>query len=359
VRELALILALALIIDAIVGDPDWLWRRVPHPVVLFGKLIELADKYGNGEGFSARRRRLHGALALIALLGLAGLMGWGLAWLCRQLGGAGVVIEAVIASFFLAQNSLSRHVWQVYQSYEAQGLVGARREVAKIVGRDPEKLDEAGICRAAIESLSENSSDGIIAPAFWYLLGGLSGMMIYKMLNTADSMIGHKNSRYANFGWSSARLDDVANWLPARLSVVLVAFATLILYGIEHFQQKWTPVLRRKMRKNKKLERLTEPSEVKTALARAKAAIIVSLSDASKHRSPNAGWPESAYAGALDISLAGPRSYGAEIVDAAFQNQQGKAPRPADIVRALILFWGSMAVFFIVIFLIFLIGLFL
>jgi len=313
VPHIIFVLVLALIVDATIGDPDWLWRRLPHPVVLFGWLIEGADKIGNKTHFSPLRRRFNGFVALIILLFVAGFVGWGLGWLCQQGGTVGLIIEAVIASLFLAQRSLSLHVKAVYLAYKNDGLKGARGTVRLIVGRDPDSLDEAGICRAAIESLSENSSDGVIAPAFWFLLAGLPGIMVYKMLNTADSMIGHKNARYGDFGFGAARLDDVANLLPARLTTLLIAIAAWGLWG--------------------------KPQ--------AKAAILTSMRDAQKHCSPNAGWPESAYAGALGISLAGPRSYGAQKITAPFQNEAGRVPAPTDILQALNLFWGSMVVFWV------------
>jgi len=222
------------------------------------------------------------------------------------------VLEAALASLFLAQKSLNLHVRSVYLALKNEGIDQARKEVAKIVGRDPLKLDEVGICRAAIESLSENSSDGVIAPAFWFLIMGLPGLLAYKMLNTADSMIGHKNNRYAAFGFAAARLDDLANLIPARLTSLLVIIAALIKFGSTS----------------------------------AKTALLITLKDAKKHRSPNAGWPESAYAGAIGISLAGPRFYGDRHIDADFQNENARPPRAADIARALCLFWYVQAVFF-------------
>jgi len=314
-----LILLLALILDAVIGDPDWLWRRLSHPIVLFGHLINYADKIGNNLNFSARKRFFHGFMAAFLLLGLAAFIGWMLAWLCQLSGTAGIFIEAVITSVFLAQKSLACHVRAVGDSLEKQGLVAARRKVAMIVGRNPNQLDEAGICRAAIESLSENSSDGIIAPAFWFLLLGLPGLLAYKMLNTADSMIGHKNTRYANFGFCTARADDFANILPARLTVILVVIATFFKFGSSC----------------------------------AMAAAQIAIKDAKKHHSPNAGWPESAYAGALGISLAGPRSYGAQKIIAPFQNENARPPCPADIFRALSLFWITQCAFFVILSVIF------
>jgi len=319
VRDHLLILLLALMIDAAIGDPDWLWRRLRHPVAWFGWLIDYADKIGNHDHFSPSKRRFHGFIAIWFLVGLATIIGWLLSWFCQLLGEMGILVEAIISSLFLAQRSLACHVHSVYLTLKNEGISTARGEVAKIVGRDPDQLDEVGLCRAAIESLSENSSDGIIAPACWFLLLGLPGLLAYKMLNTADSMIGHNDDRYREFGRCTARADDLANLLPARLTMLLIAATTLIR---GNFQD-------------------------------AKATIRVSFSDAKKHRSPNAGWPESAYAGALGISLAGPRSYGKQQIEASFQNEAGRPPCLEDIKRALSLFWSSMMTFFIILLLLY------
>jgi len=230
-----------------------------------------------------------------------------------------MIVESLIAAIFLAQKSLDSHVRAVFRELKRGKIEQARHEVSKIVGRDPERLDEVGICRAAIESLSENSSDGVIAPAFWFLLAGLPGLLAYKMINTADSMIGHKNDRYANFGFAAARLDDFANILPARLTVLLIVIAAWFKFG-------WVS---------------------------AKSAWLVTLQDAKKHRSPNAGWPESAYAGALGISLAGPRSYALQQIEASFQNEAGRPPCALDIAQALSLFWAAQFIFLIFILLLF------
>jgi len=306
------ILLLALVLDALIGDPDWLWRRLPHPIVIFGWLIDRCEKIGNRLDCSPAVRRVNGFVSIFLLLALAIFIGLMIAQLCHFLGEIGIVLEAALASLFLAQKSLNLHVRSVYLALKNEGIDQARKEVAKIVGRDPLKLDEVGICRAAIESLSENSSDGVIAPAFWFLIMGLPGLLAYKMLNTADSMIGHKNNRYAAFGFAAARLDDLANLIPARLTSLLVIIAALIKFGSTS----------------------------------AKTALLITLKDAKKHRSPNAGWPESAYAGAIGISLAGPRFYGDRHIDADFQNENARPPRAADIARALCLFWYVQAVFF-------------
>ncbi|MEP6147395.1 MAG: adenosylcobinamide-phosphate synthase CbiB, partial [Nisaea sp.] len=213
------ILCLALVFDAVIGDPPALWNRLPHPVVLFGNLIGWGELRWNRSETSIAACRRGGVLLVILLLIAAVLTGW---LLHRVLSfvSYGWLLEAVVASVFLAQRSLHDHVAAVARAFETEGLQGARRAVSMIVGRDPEQLDEGGVSRAAIETAAENFSDGVVAPAFWYLLAGLPGLLAYKALNTADSMIGHKNERYLMFGWASARLDDLANLIPARFSAM-------------------------------------------------------------------------------------------------------------------------------------------
>ena len=222
--ERPLILALALLIDALIGDPDWLWRRAPHPVAIMGKGIDLLDRHINVAYQPDAIRRRNGGLAITVLLVGAGLIGWGFHALVAQMP-HGLWLESLIVAVLLAQRSLVDHVYAVWKAFKIGGLVHARKAVAKVVGRDPESLDKPGICRAAIESCAENLSDGVIAPAFWYLIAGLPGLFTYKALNTADSMIGHLTPRYRAFGYWTATLDDVANYIPARLTGVLIAFA--------------------------------------------------------------------------------------------------------------------------------------
>src|SRR3954447_3179692 len=218
---------LALALDAAFGEPAWLYARVQHPVVLFGRLVALLDRTLNSESATRLTRRLSGIAAVILLVtltaGPAWLLSWGLSatpW--------GWVVEALLASTLIAQQSLYTHVAAVAAALETEGLAGGRRAVSMIVGRNPESLDEHGVCRAAIESCAENFSDGIVAPVFWLALLGLPGLIAYKAINTADSMIGHLNSRYASFGWAAARLDDLVNLIPARLSGLLVAIVAPI-----------------------------------------------------------------------------------------------------------------------------------
>jgi adenosylcobinamide-phosphate synthase len=294
-----LIVVVALLLDAVIGDPDWLWKRLAHPVAVIGLMIDWLDRSLNRESWSEGLRRSTGILAILALVSVAGSIGLLLEAPLRQTsGGWGAV--AALAAALIAQRSLYDHVARVRDAFADGGLEAAREQVAMIVGRDPQTLDEAGVCRAAIESCAENFSDGVVAPVFWLALFGLPGLLIYKAVNTADSMIGHLNPRYRSFGWAAARLDDRLNLIPARLSGVLIALVAPIAKG-----------------------------SVKQSLA-------IMRRDAAKHRSPNAGWPEAAMAGALGVALAGPRVYGGQLTDDPFLNAGARATAtPQDIGRAL------------------------
>ena len=224
------LLLAALALDAVIGDPDWLWRRLPHPVVWIGKLISTADRTLNRPGHDARTRKMLGLATLTALLFVSLSTGWLLQALAASIPyGEGLVV--VIAAIFIAQNSLYRHVAAVRDGLKNDGLAGGRKAVAMIVGRDPEQLDESGVSRAAIESCAENFSDGIVAPAFWFAVLGLPGLIAYKTVNTADSMIGYRNNRYLDFGWAAARFDDLVNLPASRLSGLFVAFAAPLAGG--------------------------------------------------------------------------------------------------------------------------------
>jgi len=301
------ILLLALIFDAIIGDPGWFYRRIPHPVVLFGRMIGWFDQAWNRDTLADGTRRLLGAAAVLIILTLAASIGW---LIQTSLRGApyAIALEALIASLFLAQNSLYRHVAAVANNQINSGgdLRAAQVAVGKIVGRDPANLDQAGICRAAIESLAENFSDGVAAPVFWYLLLGLPGLLAYKALNTADSMIGHLSDRYRAFGWAAARLDDLANYPPARFGAIALAGAAVFIPGMS-----------------------------------AKAAIRAATRDASEHRSVNAGWPEAAMAGALGLRIAGPRHYDGVLVEDAWMGDGCANAKPDDIQRGLRLYVGA------------------
>ena len=292
----------ALAFDALIGDPDWLWRRLAHPVALIGALIGYLDRSFNREDRSPQQRKLAGIACTAVIVVIAGSVG-ALIQAVTDLLPAGNILLALIASIFIAQRSLYQHVAKVRSAFARAGLTEARKAVAMIVGRDPEQLDEAGVCRAAIESCAENFSDGVVAPVFWLALLGLPGLIAYKAINTADSMIGHRTERHASFGWAAARLDDLVNLVPARLSALLLAIAAPIAGG--SVGKSWGVVRR----------------------------------DASRHRSPNAGWPESAMAGALGLALAGPRRYAEHVVEDPFLNAEATSQAgPNDIGRALDLY---------------------
>ncbi|NRG18625.1 cobalamin biosynthesis protein [Rhizobiales bacterium] len=303
--DIAVLLFAALLLDALVGDPDWLWRRLPHPVALFGAVISIADQDFNTPDLSPRLRKIYGAVFLAAFVAVSFMLGLLIEGILRLIpyGEIGIVLMAAV---FLAQRSLYDHVARVRDALAKHGLDAARAKVAMIVGRDPKTLDEAGISRASIESCSENFSDGIVAPAFWFLALGLPGLIAYKAINTADSMIGHKTDKHRDFGWASARFDDLVNLPASRLAGLFIALSAPLARG-----------------------------SIATAFRIMKA-------DASRHRSPNAGWPEAAMAGALGLALAGPRRYSGYEVDDPFMNENGRREaRADDITRALRVFAGA------------------
>lgn len=289
-------------IEAVFGWPDWLYRRVRHPVVWLGVLIGWLEQRLNRRTFSHWVRYMSGAFASLLAVGLAA--GTTLL-LVRSLpeGWAGFAVEAIVASSLLASRSLYQHVAAVATPLSIGDQSAARKAVSLIVGRDPDKLDEAGIARASIESLAENASDGVIAPLFWGAIFGLPGLVAYKTINTLDSIIGHRNERYESFGGFAARLDDVANLVPARLTGLFIAIASA-----RH------------------------------------SAFRIMLRDARRHRSPNAGWPEAAMAGALGIRLSGPRVYGDGLIDEPWLNSEARDPGPSDIRGALRLYMRALAV---------------
>ena len=286
-----MILIAALLLDAVLGEPRWLWSRLPHPAVLMGRAVARLDKLLNHPPLQLNK----GALALALLVLGAGGLGWALAALPTALP------EIVIAAILLAHRSLVDHVADVSRALRLSDH-DARLAVARIVGRDTDGMDRPAIARAAIESAAENFSDGVIAPAFWFLIGGLPGLLIYKAVNTADSMIGYRTPRHDHFGKTAARLDDLLNWIPARLTALLI--------------------------------KLTAPRLSWVAIA----------VDARLHRSPNAGWPEAAMARALGIALAGPRSYHGETRYYSTVNPKGRRDiGPADIDAALAVLWRAWA----------------
>jgi adenosylcobinamide-phosphate synthase len=296
----------AMLIELAVGYPQALLRAIGHPVAWIGWLVAALDRALN------RGRRAPGIAAVVIVVGLVGLIA---VMVQRELLRLpfGLVFTAVIASTLIAQRSLYRHVRDVATALDKDGVVAGRAAVAHIVGRDTEALDEAGVARAAIESLAENFSDGIVAPVLWMVIAGLPGAALYKAINTADSMIGHRTPRYAAFGWAAARLDDLVNLPASRLTaLLLIAAAALRRDGsaLEAWHMVWL--------------------------------------DASRHRSPNAGYPEAAMAGALGLSLAGPRVYGGVRIDDAVMGNGRWDANAADIRRALALYRNADAILLVV-----------
>ena len=294
-----LLLAAGLAVDAWFGDMPALFARIPHPVVLAGRAIAAFDRKLNREIRSDAARRIRGGVTLVALVGLAAALGLAIERICRG-SLAGAVVEILLIAVLIAQRSLFERVAEVACALDDGGLAAGRDAVRHIVGRDPMSLDGHGVARAAIESLAENFSDGVVAPAFWYLLLGLPGLFAYKMANTLDSMIGHKTPRYLAFGWAAARFDDLANLIPARISGLLIAAAAL-------FAENGRPGR----------------------------ALAIMLRDGRKHRSPNAGWPEGAMAGALGLALAGPRHYPEGVVLDPWVGDGTARAATSDIARAL------------------------
>lgn len=306
-----LVLVLALLLDRIVGDPDALWMRLPHPVVLFGNAISRVDRMFNRAELHKRDRRRNGVWSIAGLLFLSGVAGLVLHWFFSLFGLPGILLEVICVAVFMAQKSLADHVEAVAAGLKSGGLGGGRLAVSRIVGRDPETLDEPAVCRAAIESLAENFSDGVVAPALWYAVFGLPGLFAYKMLNTADSMIGHKSERYADFGWAAARLDDFANWPAARLSILLIAAGAWLRRGSTACRE----------------------------------ALRIAARDGGLHRSPNSGRPEAAMAGALNVQLAGPRVYSGVVVMEPMINGGGRdSATVADIEDGVSVFYASCSI---------------
>lgn len=302
-------LVIAVLADAGLGEPNWLYRRVAHPITLIGAVIAWADRRFNRASDSAERRRRAGILLTIALT----LTALGLGWLIQTLLLAlplGSLWLGLAMSTLIAQQSLYVHVADVATAIALSGLEGGRIAVARIVGRDPDALDEGGVARAAIESLAENFSDGIVAPIFWGLVLGLPGMLAYKVINTMDSMIGHKTPRHLDFGRAAARLDDLVNLPASRLAALALILAAI-------------------------LQRGASPGTAWRAVRR----------DAQRHKSPNAGWPEAALAGALGFAIAGPRTYHGRLVSDPWMNDGGRWQLgAADIRQSLALYWRACAI---------------
>ncbi|MBI2241677.1 MAG: cobalamin biosynthesis protein [Magnetospirillum gryphiswaldense] len=296
------LLFLALALDAVLGDMNWLFRLIPHPVVVIGRLIATLDRRLNRPERSEAARKQRGVVLVVIMVGGAALVGAVTSFIARVLPHAWL-FEVFFAATLLAQRGLFEHVDDVARALQHKGLEAGRYAVSGIVGRDPASLDEHGVSRAAIESLAENFSDAVVAPAFWYALFGLPGILVYKTVNTLDSMVGYRNDKYRSFGWASARLDDVLNYIPARLSGLIFTLAALV-----------------------------------AARGNPWRALVTMVRDARHHPSPNSGWPEAAMAGALGLALGGPRKYPGLVVDQKWIGQGRARTTFADIDRALHLF---------------------
>ena len=296
-------MAVAMAVDALVGWPAPVFARIGHPVTWLGALIAALDARWNRTTDSPALRRAAGVAAALTVIALAGGVGWVLQAACPQ-GWAGTLVIGILAWPLVALRSLHDHVAAVATPLQAGDLDAARAAVSQIVGRDPALLDEAGIARAAVESLAENTSDGVVAPLFWGALFGLPGVIGYKAINTLDSMIGHRTERHEAFGWASARIDDLVNLVPARLTGLLFA--------------------------------LLAP--------RRSEAIACMFRDARRHRSINAGWPEAAMAGALGVRLSGPRIYHGHMSDEPWLNGAARDPLAADLAGGLAIYVRAMTV---------------
>jgi adenosylcobinamide-phosphate synthase len=298
-----LILIIAFGIEAVLAYPAAMFRAIGHPVSWIGALIAALDSALNRPDTSFAARRAAGVATVLLLLAGSLVVGALLEMVARDLPFLGFAVAVLVVAMLIAVGNLDQHVRAVSAALRAEGLDGGRRTIAKIVGRDPDPLDEAAVCRAAIESLAENASDGVTAPALWFLLGGLPGIIAYKAINTADSMIGHMSEHHRAFGWAAARLDDLVNLPASRLTGLLFVAAAAIVPG-----------------------------------ASAPSAWRAYRRDARLHRSPNAGWPEAAMAGALGLRIAGPRVYGRVLVDDHWMGDGRAEATAQDIDRALTIY---------------------
>jgi adenosylcobinamide-phosphate synthase len=294
-------MVLAMAIDGAIGWPGALYARIGHPVTWLGRLIGMLDQRWNRDGDTFGTRRVAGVAAALAVIALASALTLALQAAIGP-GWRRILLVGILAWPFVALRSLHEHVAAVAEPLQAGDMEGARQAVSMIVGRDPTRLDEAGVARAAIESLAENTSDGVVAPIFWGVLFGLPGIVGYKAINTLDSMIGHRDARHAAFGWAAARIDDVANFVPARLTGLLFA---LVSSGL---------------------------ADALRCMGR----------DARHHRSINAGWPEAAVAGALRLRLCGPRVYHGELAKEPWLNEGARDPVGPDVALALELYARAM-----------------
>lgn len=294
-------MVVAMAVDALLGWPSWLFARIGHPVTWLGRLIAAIDAAWNRASDPPWLRRVVGVAGALVVIALSVALGW-IVQSVLSSGSIQIILIGILAWPLVALRSLHDHVAAVATPLQAGDIAAAREAVSGIVGRDPAALDEAGIARAAIESLAENASDGIVAPVFWGALFGLPGIFGYKAINTLDSMIGHRSERHEAFGWAAARIDDVANFIPARLTGFLFVLLA------------------------------SRRSEALSCMTR----------DARRHRSPNAGWPEAAMAGALGVRLSGPRIYHGSATDEPWLNEGARDPRAADIGEGLTVYRRAM-----------------
>ncbi len=311
IADTLIVAAGALATDALFGYPDRLFRLAGHPVSWIGAGIARLDRRLNRDTMRPRRRRLNGVLALLLLAGVPTLLAMALQRAAYVLlpHVAALVLLGLCAGTLVAQRSLWQHVRAVQHALERQGVSGGRIAVSRIVGRDPDTLDAAGVARAAIESLAENFSDGVVAPLLWCAAFGLPGIVFYKAVNTADSMIGHLSDRHRCFGWASARLDDLVNLPASRLAAGWLVLAALLTPGADATRAAGT-----------------------------------TWRDGNRHRSPNAGWPEAAMAGALGLRLGGPRVYAGDLVADPWLGSGRAEAGPAELRRALGLYCRACAI---------------
>jgi adenosylcobinamide-phosphate synthase len=303
-----LILVAAFCIEAVLAYPAIVFGAIGHPVSWIGRLISALESRLNRPDYSVDLRLAAGIASVVLVIAVSLAAGLALEMALRGIPFLGLILAVLIVATLLAAGSLDQHVRAVASALRHDGLTGGRQSIAKIVGRDPDALDEAAICRAAIESLAENASDGVTAPVFWYLLGGLPGMIAYKAINTADSMIGHMSERYRAFGWAAAKLDDLVNWPASRLTGLIFIAAAAVVPGASA-ASAWQALRR----------------------------------DARLHRSPNAGWPEAAMAGALGLRLAGPRVYDGAVIDDHWMGDGRAEATIQDIDRALTIYRTAFA----------------
>ena len=299
----AAMMLVAMALDSAIGWPARLYAAIGHPVTWIGALIRWLDLSLNRDAAPDLLRRIAGVATAAVVIGVTAGLAWGLQSLLPA-GWPGIVIGSVLAWPLLALRSMYAHVAAVVSPLENDDLEQARFAVSMIVGRNVAGLDQAGVARAAMESLAENTSDGIVAPLFWGALLGLPGIAAYKAINTLDSMIGHRTPRFEAFGWASARIDDVVNLIPARLTGLVFAL-------------------------------------VSTAPRRA---VAVMWRDAGLHRSPNAGWPEAAMAAGLGVRLSGPRVYADRVAEEPWVNAGATDPTARDLQRGLALYVRAMFV---------------